>query len=116
MRTSMSLYASAIFARIVSRTVGMRVPTASTRTMSSTRPRLRRSANVIATTPAGLSGAAPAAVPTQPVVYSPAPIISAETGIVEEGGEDGDASDGVNRSEATVRGTTGPMKVTNSFR
>jgi hypothetical protein len=34
---------------------------------------------VIATTPAGLSGAAPAAVNTDPVVYSPAPTMSAFT-------------------------------------
>jgi hypothetical protein len=44
------------------------------------------SVNVIATTPAGLSGAAPASVNTHPVVYSPAPIISASMGMVDVGG------------------------------
>ena len=65
---------------MVSRTTGMRVPTASHRTISPTNPRLLMSANVMATTPAGLSGAAPASVNTQPVVYSPAPTMSTSTG------------------------------------
>ena len=40
------------------------LPTASTRTILAILPRRRRSVKVMATTPAGLSGAAPAAVNT----------------------------------------------------
>ena len=61
---SISLYAAPIFRAMVSRTAGMRSPTASTRTILSISPRRRMSVNVMATTPAGLSGAAPAAVNT----------------------------------------------------
>jgi hypothetical protein len=49
---------------MVSRTAGMRPPTASTSTILPILPRRRRSVKVMATTPAGLSGAAPAAVNT----------------------------------------------------
>jgi len=66
---------------MVSRTAGILVPTASAKNISLILPRRFKSVNVIATTPAGLSGAAPAAVNTDPVVYSPAPTMSAFTNL-----------------------------------
>jgi hypothetical protein len=77
----MPLYFSAIFIRMVSRTAGILVPTASAKNISLILRRRFKSVNVIATTPAGLSGAAPAAVNTDPVVYSPAPTMSAFTNL-----------------------------------
>ena len=68
---SMSLYAAPILRAMVSRAARTRAPETSQSTMPSITPRRRRSAKVMATTPAGLSGAAPASVKTHLVTHVP---------------------------------------------